>query len=76
MEDLKYQEPFIALEIENDGEGNSLCSIILDDEQTLTITAHELINLYKIITKNKEEITTYFNKTLEPFMEDTKYSWE
>lgn len=69
--DLKYQEPYITLEVEDDGEGNPMCSIIIDDEDKLTLTTYELIDLYRILTTHKEELNNYFNTK-----EDCKYIWE
>ena len=71
--DLMYQEPFIALEVRNDGEGNSLCSIVLDDEQELVLTAHEIMGLYHILHNNMPQLKQYFNETIKPFMEGYEY---
>ena len=43
MEELNFEEQYIRLSITNDGEGNPLCSIKLDDEQELVITAFEFV---------------------------------
>ena len=67
--DLLYQEPFIALEVRNDKEGNSLCSIVLDDGQELVLTAHEIMGLYSILNNNMPELKKYFKETIKPFME-------
>lgn len=64
METLLFEEDYIRLEIINDGEGNPLCSIKLDDEQELVITAFEFENLRKIMSKNGKKIKSYFNKYL------------
>ena len=64
METLLFKEDYIRLEITNDGEGNPLCSIKLDDEQELVVTAFELENLRKILSENGKEIKNYCNKIL------------
>lgn len=64
MKTLLFKEDYIRLEITNDGEGNPLCSIKLDDEQELVITAYEFENLRKIMFENGEKIKNYFNKYL------------
>ena len=64
MEELNFEEQYIRLSITNDGGGNPLCSIKLDDEQELVVTAFELENLRKILSKNGEKIKNYFNKYL------------
>ena len=64
METLSFEEDYIRLEITNDGEGNPLCSIKLDDEQELVVTAFELEGLRKIMSKNDKKIKNYFNKYL------------
>jgi hypothetical protein len=64
MEELNFEEQYIRLSITNDGEGNPLCSIKLDDEQELVITAFELEGLRKILSKNGKKIKNYFNKYL------------
>jgi len=71
--DLMYQEPFVALEVRNDGEGNSLCSIVLDDEQELVLTAHEILGLYHILHSNMPQLKNYFNETIKPFMEGCEF---
>ena len=67
--DLMYQEPFIALEVRSDGIGNSLCSIVIDDERELVLTAHEILGLYHILHSNMSQLKKYFNETIKPFME-------
>jgi hypothetical protein len=64
MEELNFEEQYIRLSITNDGEGNPLCSIKLDDEQELVITAFELEGLRKILSKNGKKIKNYCNKIL------------
>jgi hypothetical protein len=71
--DLIYQEPFIALEVRNDGEGNSLCSIVLDDKQELVLTAHEILGLYHILHNDMPQLKNYFNETIKPFMEGYEF---
>jgi len=67
--DLFYQEDFISLGIDNDQEGNALCTIKLDDEQELTITEDELLNLRKILNENFDEIQEYFHQIYLKFRE-------
>lgn len=67
--DLFYQEDFISLGIDNDQEGNALCTIKLDDEQELTITEDELLNLRKILNENFDEIQEYFHQIYLRFRE-------
>ena len=64
MEELNFEEQYIRLSITNDGEGNPLCSIKLDDEQELVVTAFELEGLRKILSRNGKKIKNYFNKYL------------
>lgn len=61
MKELNFTEDYISLNIIDDGEGNPLCSIKLDDEQELTITEFELINLKKIMDEHIDEILSYFD---------------
>jgi hypothetical protein len=65
--DLFYQKDFISLGIDNDQEGNALCTIKLDDGQELTITEDELLNLRKILNENFDEIQEYFNQIYRNF---------
>lgn len=65
--DLFYQEDFISLGIDNDHEGNALCTIKIDDGQELTITEDELLNLYTILKENISEIQEYFNQIYKNF---------
>ena len=67
--DLFYQEDFISLGIDNDQEGNALCTIKLDDGQELTITEDELLNLRKILNENFDEIQEYFHQIYLRFRE-------
>lgn len=60
MKELNFTEDYISLNIIDDGEGNPLCTIKLDDEQELTITQFELINLKKIMDEHIDEIQDYF----------------
>ena len=64
MEDLNFSEQYVRLEIVNDGEGNPLCSIKLDDEQEFVITVFELDGLKKILDKHYSEIENYCIKVL------------
>ena len=59
--DLQYKKPFIELSIDNDGENNALCTIKLDDEQELTLTEDELMQLHEILRDNIIEISAYFH---------------
>ena len=61
MKELNFTEDYISLNVIDDGEGNPLCSIKLDDEQELTITQFELINLKKIMDEHIDEILSYFD---------------
>ena len=67
--DLFYEEDFISLGIDQDEEGNALCTIKLDDEQKLTITEDELLNLRKILNENFDEIQEYFHRIYLRFKE-------
>ena len=67
--DLFYQEDFISLGIDNDQEGNALCTIKLDDGQELTITEDELLNLRRILNENFDEIQEYFHQIYLRFKE-------
>lgn len=60
--DLSFKKDFIKLEIDNDGEGNPICTIKLDDNQELALTCFELLNLKDILNENKEEIKEYFEQ--------------
>ena len=60
MKELNYRADYISLNIIDDGEGNPLCSIRLDDEQELVITQYELLNLKLLLDKNIDEIQDYF----------------
>ena len=60
MQELNYREDYVSLNIINDGEGNPLCSIKLDDEQELVVTQYELLNLKKIMDEHMDEILSYF----------------
>ena len=62
---LNFQEEFISLSIEDDGENNPICTIKLDDEQELAITMYEYLNLFKIMQEHGEEISTYFKNVLK-----------
>ena len=63
--DLSYEENFIRLEIDNNGEDIALCKIVLDDNQSLVITEDELHNLKKILDNNYPEIQEYFHRFYE-----------
>lgn len=65
--DLSFEEDFIKLEIENDEEGNALCTIEIDDGQKLTITEDELIGLKRILTDHYSEIEEYFEQVYQQF---------
>ena len=58
--DLTYDKGIIKLEIEDDGERNSLCRIVLEDEQKLGINCYELLELRDILNENIEELKEYF----------------
>ena len=65
--DLSFEEDFIKLEIDKDGEGNALCTIGIDDGQTLTITEYELKGLKRILTDHYSEIEDYFEQLDKQF---------
>ena len=67
--ELLFKENFIRLEIDQDYEGNAFCTIKLDDEQKLTITEDELLNLRKILNENFDEIQEYFHQIYLRFRE-------
>lgn len=60
--DLSYDKGIIKLEVENDGEGNALCTIKLEDKQELAITEFELLELRNILNENIQELQEYFTK--------------
>ena len=62
MKELNFEEQYISLNIIDDGEGNPLCTIKLDDEQELTITEFEYYGLKRIIDKHGDEIKKYFEE--------------
>lgn len=62
MKELNFEEQYISLNIIDDGEGNPLCTIKLDDEQELTITEFEYYGLKSIIDKHGDEIKKYFEE--------------
>ena len=62
MKELNFKEQYISLNIIDDGEGNPLCTIKLDDEQELTITEFEYYGLKRIIDKHSDEIKKYFEE--------------
>ena len=62
--ELSYKENFVTLEIDQDYEGNAFCTIKLDDEQKLTVTEFELLNLKKILDDNITEINEYFEQVI------------
>ena len=53
---IEYKEKFILLQREKVDEENIVYHIILEDKQTLTVTAHELLGLKKILTEQIDEI--------------------
>ena len=61
MKELNYKADYISLNIIDDGEGNPLCSIKLDDEQELVVTQYELLNLKLLLDKHIDEIQSYFD---------------
>ena len=65
--DLSFEEDFIKLEIDNDGEDNALCTIEIDDGQTLTITEDELLGLARILREHRTEIEEYFQQLEEEY---------
>lgn len=58
--DLTYDKGIIKLEIEDNGERNSLCRIVLEGEQKLVINCYELLELRDILNENIEELKEYF----------------
>jgi hypothetical protein len=60
--ELSYKEDFIRLEIDQDYEGNAFCTVKLDDNQELTLTQLELLNLKRILDNNITEISEYFER--------------
>ena len=65
--DLSFKEDFIKLEIDKDDEGNALCTIEIDDGQTLTITEYELKGLKRILSNHYSEIEDYFEQVYQQF---------
>ena len=65
--DLSFEEDFIKLEIDQDGEGSAFCTIEIDDGQKLTITEEELKGLKRILDYHYSEIEEYFEKIYQQF---------
>ena len=63
--DLSYEDDFVKLNIDSDDEGNTICDIILDDGQHLTLTEPELLGLRRILMNNFSEIEEYFHECYE-----------
>ena len=63
--DLTYNKGIIKLEVDNDGEGNSFCKIVLEDKQELVVTQFELLELRNILNENIEELQEYFTQVAE-----------
>ena len=40
--DLSFEEDYIKLEIDNDGENNAMCTISIDDNSSITLTSFEM----------------------------------
>ena len=59
---ILFREKFIGLTLMDDGEGNPLFEILLDDEQSLCLTQFELKNLLSICKKHKKEIDYFINQ--------------
>ena len=53
---IEYKENFVTLQQEKVDEENTVYHIILDDKQNLTVTAHELFGLKKILTEQIGDI--------------------
>ena len=64
MEDLNFEAQYIRVSLTNDGDGNPICTIKLDDDQELNITAFELEGLKDIIYKHYVEMHSYCNKVM------------
>ena len=60
--EITFKDSFIKFTLTNDGEGNPLCNIKLDDEQELTITMQEFLSLKHIMNTHEEEINQYFEE--------------
>ena len=60
--DLVFEESCIRVEVENDHEGSVFTSIVLDDDQRLTLTKHELEELKKILTYNYKDIKDFIEQ--------------
>lgn len=60
--DLVFEESCIRVEVEDDHEGSVFTSIVLDDEQRLTLTEHELEGLKKILTYNYNDIKDFIEQ--------------
>ena len=60
--DLVFEESCIRVEVEDDHEGSVFTSIVLDDDQRLTLTEHELEGLKKILTYNYNDIKDFIEQ--------------
>ena len=65
MTDLFFKEQFISLGVSNDGEGNPIINIKLDDEQELAVTYFEYVGLKKIFDEHNTEITDYCEEVMK-----------
>ena len=65
--DLSFEEDFIKLEIDNDGECNAICTIKIDDDSSITLTSFELENLMRILREHRTEIEEYFQQLEEEY---------
>lgn len=65
--DLLYEENYIKLEIDNDGECNAMCTISIDDGSNITLTSFELENLMLILREHRTEIEDYFQQLEEEY---------
>ena len=63
--DLCYDKGLIKLEVDNDGEGNAICTIVLEDEQKLAVTEYELLELRNILNENVQELQEYFTQVAQ-----------
>ena len=63
--DLCYDKGLIKLEVDNDGEGNAICTIVLEDKQELAVTEYELLELRNILNENVQELQEYFTQVAQ-----------
>ena len=62
FEEIHFKEDFISFHVFDDGEGNPLCKIELDDKTNLVLTQFEAVNLKKILDEHMEEILSFFKR--------------